>query len=84
MKKIKKQFQFRYYSVFDLVVSAAIDKIDFKYFNVTIDELYISMFCIKKKPAQLIFTCSKSTIETLEKGVKICSKLAIKISERRH
>ena len=42
------------------------------------------MFCIKKKPAQLIFTCSKSTIETLEKGVKICSKLAIKVSERRH
>ena len=39
MKKVKKQFQFHYYSVFDLVVSAAIDKIDFKYFNVTIDEL---------------------------------------------
>ena len=29
------------------------------------------------------FTCSKSTIEALEKGAEICSKLAIK-TQRRH
>ena len=33
--------------------------------------------------AQLAFTCSKSTIETLKKGVK-WSKLTIKTPERRH
>ena len=32
---------------------------------------------------QLTFTCSKPTIETLEKDVKICSKLTIKTPERR-
>ena len=31
---------------------------------------------------QLTFTCSKSTVETLEKGVKLCSKLTIKTPER--
>ena len=30
-----------------------------------------------------VFTCSKFTIETLEQGVKKCSKLQIKIPERR-
>ena len=34
--------------------------------------------------SQLKLTCSKSTIETIEKGVKICSELTIKIPERRH
>ena len=34
--------------------------------------------------AQLTFTCSKATIETLEKRCEICSKLKIKIPERRH
>ena len=34
--------------------------------------------------SQLKLTSSKSTIETIEKGVKICSKLTIKIPERRH
>ena len=33
--------------------------------------------------SQLTFTCSKSTIETLEKGVEICSQLIIKTLERR-
>ena len=33
---------------------------------------------------QIMFTCSKSTIETLERGVKICSKLTIKAPERLH
>ena len=32
---------------------------------------------------RLPFTCSKSTIETIEKGVKICSKLTIITPERR-
>ena len=32
---------------------------------------------------QLTFTYSKSVMETLEKKVKICSKLTIKIPERR-
>ena len=32
---------------------------------------------------QPAFTCSKLTIETLEQGVKICSKLTIKKPERR-
>ena len=32
---------------------------------------------------QRTFTCSKSTIETLEKKCKICSKLTIKTPERR-
>ena len=36
------------------------------------------------KRTQLTFTCSKSTIETVEKGVKICSKLTIKTPEQRH
>ena len=30
------------------------------------------------------FTCLKLTIETLEQGVKICSKLAMKTPERRY
>ena len=34
--------------------------------------------------SQLTFTCSKSTIGTLEKGVKIYLKLKIKTLERRH
>ena len=33
---------------------------------------------------QLIFTCSKSTTETLEKRCEICSKLTIKTPERCH
>ena len=33
--------------------------------------------------SQLTFTCSKLTIETLEKGVKKYSKLTIKTPERR-
>ena len=33
---------------------------------------------------QPTFTCSKSTIETLEKRCEICSKLTIKAIERRH
>ena len=33
---------------------------------------------------QLAITCSKLTIETLEQGVKICSKLTIKTPKRRH
>ena len=32
---------------------------------------------------QPVFTCSKLIIETLEQGVKICSKLTIKKPERR-
>ena len=36
------------------------------------------------KRTQLTFTCSKSTIEAVEKGVKICSKLTIKTPEQRH
>ena len=32
---------------------------------------------------QLTFTCSKPTIETLEKGVKICSKVTVKTPEQR-
>ena len=37
------------------------------------------------KPTQLTFTCSKSTIETLEKSVIFqSSKLIIKTLERRH
>ena len=34
--------------------------------------------------AQMIFTCSKSAITTLEKGAKIRSKVTIKTPERRH
>ena len=33
--------------------------------------------------SQLTFTCSNSTIETLEKRCEICSKLIIKTAERR-
>ena len=33
---------------------------------------------------QLTFICSKSAVETLEKGVKICSKLTIKTPEERY
>ena len=33
---------------------------------------------------QLPFSCSNLTIESVEKGVKIYSKLTIKTSERRH
>ena len=33
---------------------------------------------------KMIFTCSKSAITTLEKGVKIRSKVTIKTPERRH
>ena len=33
---------------------------------------------------QLIFTCSRSTTETLEQSYKIYSQLTIKIPERRH
>ena len=33
---------------------------------------------------QVTFTCSKSTIKTLEKGVKYFSRLTIKALERRH
>ena len=35
------------------------------------------------KPSQLTFTCSKTTLETLEKGVKQCSVLTIVTPERR-
>ena len=34
--------------------------------------------------SQLTFTCSSSTIETLERKCEICPKLTIKTSERRH
>ena len=38
---------------------------------------------IKEVITQQIFTCSRSTTERLEKGVKLCSKLKIKTPERR-
>ena len=38
--------------------------------------------CMTESTSQLTFACSKSTIETLEKG-EICSKLTIKTPERR-
>ena len=38
----------------------------------------------KNMLTQQTFTCSKSTIEKLEKGVEICSKLTIKTPKRRH
>ena len=34
--------------------------------------------------SQLKFTCSESTIETLEKRSEICSKITIKTPERPH
>ena len=33
---------------------------------------------------QQTFTCSKSTIETLQKKYEICSKLIVKAMEQRH
>ena len=36
------------------------------------------------KLSQLTFTCSKSTTETLEKGVKIVQKLTVKTPEQHH
>ena len=41
-----------------------------------------TMLCITM--SQLIFTCSKSTIETLKKRCEIRSKLTTKTPERRH
>ena len=39
---------------------------------------------IKTIETQSAITCSKLTLETLEQGVKICTKLTIKRPERRN
>ena len=45
-------------------------KIGVKRINRILFHSFISASYTTEKPTQLIFTCSKSTIETLEKGVK--------------
>ena len=52
-----------------------------------IDFLFLSFHLWARIVTQLTFTCSKSTKETLEKGVKygeISSKLTIKTPTQRH
>ena len=43
----------------------------------------LKMIAAHCSPTQLAITCSNLTTETIKQGVK-CSKLAIKIPERRH
>ena len=74
---VSREKKFRCFRVFDFVLFPKSktwkSRKAFFYFS----------FLINIVITQLTFTCSNSTIETLEKSCEICSKLTIKTPERR-